>query len=552
MLPFVQGWQFAPRFNPSLAGWSDRSSLIRIVRRRRWLRLKQSVSQRKLVGDDVSTDVELPPGQMMVCEHGVRQLAPPFSVDSEAESSRDLGRAEADLPLKSLQGMLDRGVACGTGPERLTTSGAATVTTLEQSDPDLPALQAPEPLHAAGWKKELLGVLARRDEAQVFPFKRLTAQYNDIAAREQRMRAQNYAYASEVRTLHTQNAALQSSLQMVNENGVSGEKLGSLQQQVFTMQAELLDAYKDRSKVAEMQLKVHHTEQSLAKSSAEVTSLENEQLHQAQISLECQSTLDQLRQRLAALETDNKDLRLELAQTQTNARQVELQLLEQKQKAAEYMNDMNGLVEHTRREAANKIRAASITAEASGAAGHSPDQHDAAESGAGSGGMLVPQRISQRLSAGAGEIYCVATSMDGRWVAAGSGDKHLRVWDIATGQPKYTLSGLNGAPLCCSFSPSSNFIAASGKPPPRRLLWVTCRGCSLACIFTPGTDSTIRMWSITTGRTSAALNGHREKVLGMAFVSEERLVTGRHFFHLTALRVCGVVLQSLTLCLPCR
>ncbi len=34
------GWRYAPRFNPEVAGWSPQTSMIRLVRRRRWLRLR--------------------------------------------------------------------------------------------------------------------------------------------------------------------------------------------------------------------------------------------------------------------------------------------------------------------------------------------------------------------------------------------------------------------------------------------------------------------------------------------------------------------------------
>jgi hypothetical protein len=34
------GWFYAPRFAPALAGWTNSPSMIRLVRRRRWLRLR--------------------------------------------------------------------------------------------------------------------------------------------------------------------------------------------------------------------------------------------------------------------------------------------------------------------------------------------------------------------------------------------------------------------------------------------------------------------------------------------------------------------------------
>lgn len=40
----ADGWRYAPRFNPEVAGWAPEASMIRLVRRRRWLRLRVRIN----------------------------------------------------------------------------------------------------------------------------------------------------------------------------------------------------------------------------------------------------------------------------------------------------------------------------------------------------------------------------------------------------------------------------------------------------------------------------------------------------------------------------
>eukprot|EP01052_Picozoa_sp_SAG31_P014548 SAG31_NODE_907_length_11081_cov_6.935731_7_plen_449_part_00 len=346
------------------------------------------------------------------------------------------------------------------------------------------------------WKVELARKIVQRDEREMVAYEYITFQYTEIARRERVLLDQAGSLAAEVKELRLQKAALESSLQMVNEHGLSGVEVGKLQQQIFAMQTELLDAYKDRTAAAEMKLKLHQSEQLLLTSSKENERLEAHRNRQDQAISELKFVVDRTNAKCSELAKHNSALHLNLANLETHTRSLELQLMQQKEKSAAAINDMNMLLEHTRREAASKVRAATIDAMTNS------EEQPQCESTHNLGLIAIPSSLGRKLQATDEEIYCVATSADGRWAVAGQADRHLRVWDVATGHLKYTLSGLCGAPFCCAFSPSCDFVAASGV------------------------DSTVIVWSILTGRISVTLNGHQDKVFGMAFIAEQSLVSG--------------------------
>ncbi|MFI8977517.1 TIR domain-containing protein [Nocardia asteroides] len=103
-------------------------------------------------------------------------------------------------------------------------------------------------------------------------------------------------------------------------------------------------------------------------------------------------------------------------------------------------------------------------------------------------------------------VSSVAWSPDGRWIASGSGGSAkagklapelgvaLALWDAASGQPQETpLVGHEGEVASVAFSPDSTRLASGSS------------------------DTTVRLWTIATGRPEATLTGHAGWVMGVAF-----------------------------------
>jgi WD40 repeat protein len=88
---------------------------------------------------------------------------------------------------------------------------------------------------------------------------------------------------------------------------------------------------------------------------------------------------------------------------------------------------------------------------------------------------------------------CVTFSPDGKALAAGDYDGHVRLWDLATKQAGVTLSGPKDSVLCLAFSPGGKALASSAK------------------------DCKVRLWDPRTGQALCQISGHEQPVRSLAF-----------------------------------
>jgi WD40 repeat protein/serine/threonine protein kinase len=107
-----------------------------------------------------------------------------------------------------------------------------------------------------------------------------------------------------------------------------------------------------------------------------------------------------------------------------------------------------------------------------------------------------------------GGVNCVAFSLDGRWIASGSGDFNQRdkgevkVWDSQTGRERLTLNGHMDGVWSVAFSPDGQRLATGG--------W----------------DHNVKIWDLTTGQEALTLRAHPNAVWSVAFSHDgHRLVS---------------------------
>lgn len=103
-------------------------------------------------------------------------------------------------------------------------------------------------------------------------------------------------------------------------------------------------------------------------------------------------------------------------------------------------------------------------------------------------------RASATLEGHADAILSVTFSPDGKSLATGGGDNTVRIWDIFTEMPGYTMTGHTHWVQCVRYSPDCEKVASGGM------------------------DKTVRIWNPKTGEAiGTPLRGHKKYVTSLSW-----------------------------------
>lgn len=142
-------------------------------------------------------------------------------------------------------------------------------------------------------------------------------------------------------------------------------------------------------------------------------------------------------------------------------------------------------------------------------------------------------------------VNCAVFSPDASWVASGSADNTIRLWDVASGRELRALVGHNNWIKSLALSRNGE-VLASGSNDQTVKLWHVASGHEIrtlsghassvdALVFSPddrwlisgGNDHTIKVWEVATGREVQTLKAHALPITALAFSPDgKRLASG--------------------------
>ncbi len=121
-------------------------------------------------------------------------------------------------------------------------------------------------------------------------------------------------------------------------------------------------------------------------------------------------------------------------------------------------------------------------------------------------------------------VKSVVYSPDGRYLASGSGDDTIKIWEVATGKELRTLTGHSSLVSSVVYSPDGRYLAGGS--------W----------------DNTIKIWEVATGKELRTLTGHSYQVTSVVYSPDGRyLASGDSFGTIKIWQVAtGTELRNLT------
>jgi WD40 repeat protein len=151
----------------------------------------------------------------------------------------------------------------------------------------------------------------------------------------------------------------------------------------------------------------------------------------------------------------------------------------------------------------------------------------------------------RKLEGHKGIVWCVAISEKGQYIASGSADKTIKIWDTASGQCIQTILGHESMIMCVDFSHDGRWLVSSSTEHTvivwalstadsvtarqhlrRRIFGVSVVKFSPDCLKIVSTcwDNTLAIWCPQTGQQLQTCSGHEEYAKCASWSPDSKLV----------------------------
>ncbi len=147
-----------------------------------------------------------------------------------------------------------------------------------------------------------------------------------------------------------------------------------------------------------------------------------------------------------------------------------------------------------------------------------------------------------KLTGHTGPVYCVAFSKDGTTLASSSDDKTVRLWNVADGKFLREIKGHTGIVDSVAFSPDGKTVATGSSMPDKTVrLWnvadakevknLGAHGGSVYCVAfstdgkylaSCGGDNLIKVWDVAAQKELKQLKGHTLGVTAVVFAPDDK------------------------------